>query len=92
MSERNPACWTLDFSADAIFSASEDSKSPSCFWITRETMMAPIAPLDTACRMAMENTLLRGKAANEIAVTPVKTAIGAAAAAAWPGFGALYTN
>jgi hypothetical protein len=42
--------------------------------------------------MAMENTLLRGKAANEIAVTPVKTAIGAAAAAAWPGFGALYTN
>jgi len=55
-------------------------------------MMAPIAPLDTACRMAMENTLLRGKAANEIAVTPAKTAIGAAAAAAWPGFGALYTN
>jgi len=55
-------------------------------------MMAPTAPQDNACRRAMGNTLLRGKATNEIAVTPVNTAIGAAAAAAWPGFGALYTN
>lgn len=54
--------------------------------------MAPIAPQANACRRAMENILLRGKAAKEIAVIPVKTAIGAAAAAAWPGFGALYTN
>jgi hypothetical protein len=54
--------------------------------------MAPIAPQNNACRRAMENVLLRGKAANEIAETPVKTAIGAAAAAACPGFGALYTN
>lgn len=78
--------------ADAIFSASEDSKSPSCFFIALLTKMAPIAPQPNACSTAMENILLRGKAANEIAVTPVKTAMGAAAAAAWPGFGALYTN
>lgn len=54
--------------------------------------MAPIAPQDNACSRAMENVLLSGRAANEIAETPVKTAIGAAAAAACPGFGALYTN
>lgn len=36
--------------------------------------------------------MLRGKAAKEIPVTPRNTAIGAAAAAACPGFGALYTN
>lgn len=39
--------------------------------------------------MARERELPRGKAANEIPVTPRKTASGAAAAAAWPGFGAL---
>uniref|UniRef100_A0A6N2NHD2 Uncharacterized protein n=1 Tax=Salix viminalis TaxID=40686 RepID=A0A6N2NHD2_SALVM len=65
---------------------------PSCFRIIRSTRKAPTAPLATACARAKGKTLLRGKAAKEIPVTPTKTAIGAAVAAACPGFGALYTN
>lgn len=58
----------------------------------RLTRTAPAVPQARAWVRARGGVLLRGKAANEIPVTPTKTAIGAAAAAAWPGFGALYTN
>jgi hypothetical protein len=42
--------------------------------------------------MAMKNTLWRGKASNEIAVTPHTSKDCAAAAAAWSRFGVMYTN
>ena len=50
---------------------------------------APAVPQAKAWARASGRILLRGNAANEIPVTPTKTAIGAAAAAACPGFGAL---
>lgn len=53
------------------------------------TTIAPTLPIARAWARAMESVLLRGKAANDIPVTPRKTAIGAAAAAACPGFLAL---
>ena len=56
------------------------------------TRTAPAVPQARACARAMGNVLLRGKPANEMLVTPRNTATGAAAAAACPGFGALYTN
>lgn len=46
-------------------------------------------PSAKAWTIATESILLRGKAIKEIPVTPMKTPIGAAAAAACPGFGAL---
>lgn len=55
-------------------------------------MNAPEAPQARACANAIWGVLLRGNAANEIPVTPKRIAIGAAVAAARPGFAALYTN
>lgn len=62
---------------------------PSCLRMILSTRKAPAVPEARAWAKAMGRVLLRGKAANEIPVTPKKTAIGAAAAAACPGFGAL---
>lgn len=52
-------------------------------------MNAPTVPQANAWGRARGSVLLRGKAAKDIPVTPTNTAIGAAAAAACPGFGAL---
>ena len=65
---------------------------PSCFLIILSTRKAPQVPHARAWPKATRKVLLRGKAAKEMPVTPRNTAIGAAAAAACPGFGALYTN
>lgn len=62
---------------------------PSCLRMVRLTKMAAAVPHERAWRRATGKVLLRGKAAKEMLVTPTNTAIGAAAAAAWPGFGAL---
>lgn len=62
---------------------------PSCLRMVRLTKKAATVPHERAWRRARGRVLLRGKAAKEMLVTPTKTAIGAAAAAAWPGFGAL---
>lgn len=48
----------------------------------RLTMTAPAVPQAKACASAIGKVLLRGNAEKEIPVTPKKTAIGAAAAAA----------
>lgn len=50
---------------------------------------APKLPKARAWARATVSMLLSGKAAKEIPVMPTNTAIGAAAAAACPGFGAL---
>ncbi|XP_063939915.1 protein DETOXIFICATION 30-like [Daucus carota subsp. sativus] len=57
--------------------------------ITDLIRKAPTVPSAKAWTIATESILLRGKAIKEIPVTPMKTPIGAAAAAACPGFGAL---
>lgn len=62
---------------------------PSCLRMVRLTKMAAAAPMERAWARARGRVLLSGKAAKEMLVTPTKVASGAAAAAAWPGFGAL---
>lgn len=62
---------------------------PSCVRMILSNRTAPQAPQAKACAIATDRVWLRGKAAKEIPVTPKKTANGAAAAAAWPGFRAL---
>lgn len=65
------------------------SRGPSCMLIILLTIIAPTDPQANAWARARGRVLLRGKAAKDIAVTPTNTAIGAAAAAACPGFSAL---
>lgn len=67
-------------------------RCPSCFLMILSTRKAPTVPEAKAWTRAKGKLLLRGNATNEIPVTPRNTAIGAAAAAARPGLGALYTN
>lgn len=62
---------------------------PSCLRIMLLNKNAPNVPHNKDWANAIGRVLLRGNAAKVIAVTPTKTAIGAAAAAACPGFGAL---